>query len=125
MPFRAVAYQETLEQGGVPENQARAHAKAIETYVAGETITKEYFEATLDAKFAAQQIDAKLSALEQRMDAKLSALELRVDAKFSALAPQIDAKLAALKYEILKWVVGSVGAATVTILVALFRFAKP
>jgi hypothetical protein len=92
MPFRAVAYQETLEQGGVPENQARAHAKAIEEYVVSETITKEYFEATLDAKL---------------------------------FALQIDAKLAALKYEILKWVVGSVGAATVTILVALFRFTKP
>ena len=83
MPFRAVAYQETLQQGGVPESIARAHAKAMEESVVSDLVTKEYFETTLASK------------------------------------------LAELKFEIVKWIVGSVGAATVTVLVALFRLGRP
>ena len=79
MPFRAVAYQGTLQQGGVPENIARAHAKAMEETVVSDLVTNEYLES----------------------------------------------KLAELKFELVKWIVGSVGAATVTMLVALFRVGRP
>jgi hypothetical protein len=37
----------------------------------------------------------------------------------------LASKLAELKFEIIKWIVGSVGAATVTLLVALFRVGRP
>jgi hypothetical protein len=83
VPFRAVAYQETLQQGGVPENIARAHAKAMEEAVVSDMVTKEYFETTLASK------------------------------------------LAELKFEIVKWIVGSVAASTVTLLVALIRIGRP
>jgi hypothetical protein len=52
MPFRAVAYRETLQQGGVPESIARAHAKAMEETVFSDFVTEESFEATLASKLA-------------------------------------------------------------------------
>ena len=79
MPFCAVAYQETLQKGGVPEEQARAHAKAMEEYVVSEQVTKEH----------------------------------------------LDAKLAERKFELVKWIVGSAGAATLALLIALFRIGRP
>jgi hypothetical protein len=82
MPFRTAAYQETLQQGGVPEGIARAHAKAMKGSVVSDLVTKEYFETTLASK------------------------------------------LAELKFEIVNCSVGSVGAATVTVLVALFRVGR-
>jgi hypothetical protein len=74
-------YQEILQQGGVPEAQARAHAKAIEEQVSNDVMTKDFFETKLHSE------------------------------------------LADLKFEMLKWMVVTVAAATVTILVALVRFA--
>jgi hypothetical protein len=44
MAFKAVAYQETLEAAGIPEAQAKAHAKAMEEFVVNELVTKEYFD---------------------------------------------------------------------------------
>jgi hypothetical protein len=52
MAFKAVAYQDTLQAAGVPEAQARAHAKAMEDFVVSEMVTKDYLENTLTAKLS-------------------------------------------------------------------------
>ena len=83
MAFRAVSYQDSLQAAGVPEQQAKAHARAMEEFIVSDTVTKDYLDHTLTAK------------------------------------------LADLKFEMVKWIVGSVGAATVALLAALIRFAKP
>ncbi len=102
--FRAVAYQETLQDAGVPVEIARAHAKAMEEFVVGELVTRDYFRDHLDSKLV--EVNSKFVQLEAKIDAKLSDLELRL----------------------VRWVVGSVGAAAigiiVTLLVALFRVVK-
>lgn len=82
MTFRSTSYQETLQQAGVPENIARAHAKALEENVIDEVVTRDHLDKTLDAR------------------------------------------LAEMKFELVKWIVGSVGAATLTILAAILRFAR-
>ena len=82
MAFKAVAYQDTLQAAGVPEAQAKAHAKAMEDFVVSEMVTKDYLENTLTAK------------------------------------------LSELKFELVKWIIGTVGAASVTLLVAILRFGR-
>jgi hypothetical protein len=82
MSFKAIAYQEALQAGGVPEGQARVHAKAIEDYVASDLVTNE------------------------------------------SMKQLLDARVAELKFELIKWMIGSVGAATMTLLVAIIRFGK-
>jgi hypothetical protein len=52
MAFKAVAYQDALQAAGVPEAQAKAHAKAMEDFVVSEVVTKDYLEHTLTAKLA-------------------------------------------------------------------------
>ena len=37
----------------------------------------------------------------------------------------LDARLSAMKYELVKWMIGAVGAATITLMVTIIRFAKP
>ncbi len=80
MAFKAIAFQEALQAGGVPEPQARAHAKAVEDYVASDLVTNESMKQVLDAR------------------------------------------LAEMKFELVKWIVGAVGAATLTLLAAIIRF---
>jgi hypothetical protein len=80
MAFKAIAFQEALQAGGVPEPQARAHAKAVEDDVAGDLVTNESMKQVLDAR------------------------------------------LAEMKFELVKWIVGAVGAATLTLLAAIIRF---
>ena len=80
MAFKAIAFQEALQAGGVPDAQARAHAKAVEDYVANDLVTNESMKQVLDAR------------------------------------------LAEMKFELVKWIVGAVGAATLTLLAAIIRF---
>lgn len=69
MAFRAVAYQETLQNVGVTMEVARAHAKAMEEFVVGELVTRDYFRDHLDSKLAEFKatIDTKFSDLELRL----------------------------------------------------------
>lgn len=39
MAFRAIAYQETLQNAGIPPDVARAHAKAMEEFIVSELVT--------------------------------------------------------------------------------------
>lgn len=115
MAFRAVAYQETLQNAGVSVEVARAHAKAMEEFVVGELVTRDYFRDHLDSKLV--ELSSKLVQVEDKFEGKLVSLEAK-----------IDAKLSELELRIVRWVVGSVGAAAigiiVTVLAALFRLVK-
>jgi hypothetical protein len=71
-----------LQAAGVPEAQAKAHAKPMEEFVVSEMVTKDYLEYTLAAKFSE------------------------------------------LKFELVKWIIGTVGAAAVTLLVAILRLGR-
>ncbi len=61
--FDTLEYARSLKAAGVPEEQAEVHASAMGKafgYYVGELVTKDYLDATLDARFAKQ--DARLEA---------------------------------------------------------------
>ena len=110
MVFRAVAYQKKLQEAGVDAKVAQTHAEAMEEFVVREIVTNDH----LDAKLA--HIDVKFAQLDVRF--------AQLDVRFA----QLESKLVDLELRIIRWVVGSVGAAAVgivvTILVALLRFPR-
>lgn len=100
MAFRAAAYQRRLEEAGFDPKMAHAQASAIEEFVVSETITREF-------------LDAKVSEL--RSDAR---------ADFATLRAEIKTELAALEIRLIRWVVGSIGGATLAIILTLLRVVK-
>ena len=105
MPFRAIAYTETLEAVGVPAGQARAHAKAIEDLVVADLATRDdlnRLEVKLDARFA--QLEAKHESrfvqLEAKHESRFAQLDAKLDSRFAQIETrfaQQDAKFAELR----------------------------
>jgi hypothetical protein len=100
---------------GVDPRVAQAHAEAMEEFVAGEVVTKEVFDARLT------QLEARLESKILAVDGKLSSLEARLDSRISALEARLEGRMAALEVRIIRWVVGTVGAASLTLVLALLR----
>jgi hypothetical protein len=74
----------------------------MEEFVVSEVVTKEY-------------LDAKLAQLEARLDGKLVQLDAKLDAKLL----QFDAKFTELELRLIRWLVSTVGAAAIGIVVTV------
>jgi hypothetical protein len=90
MAFRATAYQQRLEEGGVDREQAYALAAAQqEEFIVSELVTRDY-------------LDTELKALEDKLDAK-------IDTRSAELRAELKAEVATLQVSLIRWVVGTVG----------------
>jgi hypothetical protein len=100
MPFRATASQKRLEEAGFEPKMAYAQAAAMEEFVVSELVTTDQFNARLDA------------------------LELKLDAKLAALRAELKAELAGLETKLIRWMVGSVGGASLAMILTFLRLMR-
>ena len=86
MAFDSLRFARRLKEAGVPEPQADAQAELMAEafgFYAENILTRDHFEAVLDARFAAQ--DAKFEARFAAQDAKFEARFAAQDARFAKL----------------------------------------
>jgi hypothetical protein len=111
MPFRATAYQKRLEEAGFDPKMAHAQAAAREEFVVSELVTSDQFNSKLDA------FEVKLDA---RLDTKLATLRSELKSEISVL----EIKMTAMQMSLIRWMLGTVGGATLAIIVTLLRVTK-
>jgi hypothetical protein len=63
--FDTLGFSKRLREGGVPQEQAEAHAEAARDFVMAELVTKT-------------DLQAALSSLETRLEAKIGGLEAKI-----------------------------------------------
>lgn len=66
--FDTLEFTEHLIAGGVPESQAKAHARALAKVAEEQLITREHFDARME------RLESKLLELEYRMTIKLGGM---------------------------------------------------
>jgi len=74
--FDTLEHARRLKAAGIPNEQAEAHAELMGqafSYYIGELVTRDYLDATLNARFAEQEarIDARVQALETQLEARM------------------------------------------------------
>ena len=104
MAFRATAYQKRLEDAGFEPKMAFAQAAAIEEFVVGDLVTSD-------------ELKSRLDTLETKFDARL-------DSKLATLKSELKTDIATLQVSLIRWVVGTVGGATLAIILTLLRVAR-
>ncbi len=125
MAFRATSYQQTLEEGGVSPEAARAHTRAMEEFVVSEVVTREYLDARLDQlrsefKMDITELRGEISDLRSEVKTDIAELRNEVKADITGLRSEVNTKIAELETRLVRWMVGSM-AATITILFTLLR----
>jgi hypothetical protein len=81
--FDTLGYSKRLREGGVPQEQAEAHAEAARNFVMAELVTKT-------------DLHAALSALEARLEAKIENQSLRITIRLGIMLAAGIAALAAI-----------------------------
>ena len=99
MSVRSTAYMSKLEKAGVPAEQERAHAEALEELVMGDYVTKNY-------------LDARLTTLESKLQTQMTSLESK-----------LLGQMMRLEATMIRWIVGQ-GVAIVALIVALSRLIR-
>ncbi|HYW75487.1 MAG TPA: hypothetical protein VFA48_02530 [Gammaproteobacteria bacterium] len=98
--FDTQRYVDQLIEAGVPEQQAKAHAKGLVQLVESQFATRADMR-DLDHKIDGVEerlslridgIDAKIDGVEQRLDAKIDGVEQRLDAKIDGVEKSLNAK---------------------------------
>lgn len=87
MAFDSLRYARRLKTAGVPEPQAEAHAEAMAEafgFFAHNIVTREYLDATLDARLG--DLQAKL---ERKIDEQGITLERKIDEQGATLGQRI------------------------------------
>ncbi|GAG75120.1 unnamed protein product [marine sediment metagenome] len=87
--FDTLNFARRLKEAGVPEQQAETQAELMaEAFVFNmdSLVTRDYLEACLDARFAAQ--DARIDARFTEHDKRFDALNAKMDVKFA----EVDGK---------------------------------
>lgn len=105
----------------------------MEEFVVSELVTMDHFNARLDATM--DQINARFDAFMDQFNARFDAFEVKLDARFdsrlttlrSELKSEISAigiRMMAMQLSLVRWMVGTVGGATLAIILTLLRVAK-
>jgi len=94
LAFDSLKFARRLKEAGVPDKQAEAQAEIMADtfgFYVDNLVTKDYLDASLDARFLAQdaRIDARLSEQDIRIEARFSQQDLYIEQRFS----RIDVKL--------------------------------
>jgi hypothetical protein len=90
--FDTLGYAKRLRDGGVPGEQAEAHAEAARDFIMAELFTKtDSLALRQDIEVMHLGVDGRLTSLKQDMDARFAALKQEFDARFAILESKIDA----------------------------------
>ena len=109
--FDTLGYAKRLRDGGVPGEQAEAHAEAARDFIMAELFTKtdslamrqdiEVMHLGVDGRLTSfkQDMDGRFAALKQDMDSRFASFKQDMDGRFAALKQDMDARFAAFKQE--------------------------
>jgi hypothetical protein len=103
--FDTLKFVRRLVAAGVPEQQAEAQAELMAeafVYNMDSLVTRDYLDARLDARFAAQ---------DARIDARFSEQHARIDARFAETGLRFAQIHGELKLH--RWILGAIAASTV------------
>ena len=126
--FDTLRYVDQLIEAGVPEQQAKAHARGLVQLVESQFATRADMR-RLDHKIdgaeqrlsltisgVEERLDARINGVEHRLDAKIDSVEQRLDAKISGVEERLDAKIDGVeksltaeingRFETMKWTLG-------------------
>ena len=114
--FDTLQFARRLKDVGVPDEQAETQAElmgeAFGFYV-NDLVTRDYLDATLDARFAQQdaRFDARFAEQDARFDARFAEQDARFDARFA----DHDAQFAEIRTDLRwhKWLLLTIAASTV------------
>ena len=114
--FDTLQYARRLKSAGVPEEQAEVQAELMgETfgYYVNDLVTRDYLDATLDARFSEQYryVDQRFAEQDGRIDQHFTEQDRRIDQRFS----EQDARFAKLesRLNLHGWMLAVIMAATV------------
>ncbi|NVO16543.1 MAG: hypothetical protein HXX10_21150 [Rhodoplanes sp.] len=77
--FDTLGYSKRLRDGGIPPNQAEAHAEAARDFIMVELVTKT------DLNVAADGLRRDIEGLRRDMDARIEKLSLQLTIRLGAL----------------------------------------
>lgn len=98
LTFDSLKYARRLREGGVPEPQADVHAELMVEafgFYADNILTKDHFEAVLDAK-----LDARFAEQDARLDKRFAEQEAGLDKRFAEQEARFDKRFTALEFRI-------------------------
>lgn len=88
--FDTLGYSKRLRDGGIPPNQAEAHAEAARDFIMVELVTRTDLNAAVD------RIDATIDGLRNEIDLRIEGLRRDVEAKIEKTSLQMTVRLGAL-----------------------------
>jgi hypothetical protein len=83
----------------------------MEEFVVSELVTSDQFS-------------TRFEALEVKLDAKLDTLSAELKSELAALRAELKTDIAAVETRVVRWVVGSIGGATLAMVLTLLRAVK-
>ena len=111
LKFDTLDYVKQLTSAGVEAQVAEIHAmtmkQAFGMYI-DDVITKDYLDATLDARFAEQDVrwESRFAEQDLKMEQRFAKQDLKIEQRFAAQDLKIEAHFMILRSEfnLFKWV---------------------
>ena len=111
LKFDTLDYVKQLTSAGVEAQVAEIHAmtmkQAFGMYI-DDVITKDYLDATLDARFAEQDVrwESRFAEQDLKMEQRFAKQDLKIEQRFAAQDLKIEAHFMILRseFKLFKWV---------------------
>ena len=111
LEFDTLDYVKQLTSAGVEAQVAEIHAmtmkQAFGMYI-DDVITKDYLDATLDARFAEQDLrwESRFAEQDLKMEQRFAKQDLKIEQRFAAQDLKIEAHFMILRseFKLFKWV---------------------
>ena len=111
LKFDTLDYVKQLTSAGVEAQVAEIHAmtmkQAFGMYI-DDVITKDYLDATLDARFAEQDLrwESRFAEQDLKMEQRFAKQDLKIEQRFAAQDLKIEANFMILRseFKLFKWV---------------------
>ena len=111
LKFDTLDYVKQLTSAGVEAQVAEIHAmtmkQAFGMYI-DDVITKDYLDATLDARFAEQDLrwESRFAEQDLKMEQRFAKQDLKIEQRFAAQDLKIEAHFMILRseFKLFKWV---------------------
>ena len=127
LKFDTLDYVKQLTSAGVEAQVAEIHAmtmkQAFGMYI-DDVITKDYLDATLDARFAEQDLrwESRFAEQDLKMEQRFAKQDLKIEQRFAAQDLKIEAHFMILRseFKLFKWVQAALGTAVLLPQLALW-----
>jgi hypothetical protein len=84
--FDSLGYAKRLREGGVPQDQAEAHAEAARDFIMAELATKaDVLAVRTDLLATEQRLQTELRHMEQKLQSSIDSLSLRLTVRLGTI----------------------------------------